>query len=138
MQTSMDFVRMYFTQPKMIMQTSMEFVRMYSTQPKMIMKTSMDFVRMYSTQPKMIMQTSMDFVRMYFLSPSSYPIHTVLLYSRTKGVKQKYLLYISLNGSVQTILTTAMFKYTIHNWLTGGESISPPLQYTISQLAHQW
>ena len=34
----------------------------------------------------------------------------ILLYSRTKGVKQKYLLYIYLIGSVWTILTTAMFS----------------------------
>ena len=36
-------------------------------------------------------------------------MYSLLLYSRTKGVKQKYLLYIYLIGSVQTILTMTMF-----------------------------
>ena len=57
---------------------------------------------------------------------TSHSLQLLLLYSRTKGVKQKYLLYIYLIGSVQTILTMAMFNAQLHNWLTRDESIPHP------------
>ena len=52
----------------------------------------------------------------------------LMLYLRTKGVKQKYLLNIYLIGSVQTILTIAMFNTQLYNWLINDESI--PLLYS--------
>ena len=48
----------------------------------------------------------------------------LLLYSQTKGVKQKYLLYISSIGSVYINIDNGNVQYIqSHNWLTGGESI---------------
>ena len=53
---------------------------------------------------------------------------SLVLYSRTKGVKQKYLLHIYLIGSVYTILTIATFNAQLHNWLISDETI--PLTYS--------
>ena len=54
----------------------------------------------------------------------------ILLYSLTKGVKQKYLLYIYCIGSAYTNIDKQQCSiYTVqsHNWLTSGESILLPI-----------
>ena len=63
-------------------------------------------------------------------------LKNVVLYPVTKGVKQKYLLYIYLMGSMYInidISNCSNIQY--HNWLTGGESIRPPLQMLDELLA---